>query len=57
MTTNQKRQLAKKIYQEIHAVIDKWYELDFIKIHWNGDITVDGEHFEGWRLANEKEEN
>ncbi len=50
MNGMQKRALAKKIYQEIQDVLDKWYMCDFIKIHWNGDITVDGEYFEKWRL-------
>ncbi len=55
MNSLQKRALAKKIYREIQDVLDKWYNCDFVKIHWNGDITVDGEYFEKWRLEDIQE--
>jgi len=56
MNALQKRALAKKIYQEIQDILDKWNGCDFIKIHWNGDISVDGEYFEKWRLEELEEE-
>ncbi len=50
MTPMQKKALAKKIHKEMQSILDEWSRLDFVKIHWNGDITVDGEYFEKWRL-------
>lgn len=56
MTPIQKRELAKKIHKEIQLKIDEWNDISFIKVHWNGDISVDGEYFEKWRLEEEKQE-
>lgn len=55
MNGMQRRALAKKIYKEIQNAIDEWHTCDFVKVHWSGDISVDGEYFEKWRLQDVEE--